>query len=173
MTSNIESSKTQSLSNQPEPDDFSFIAKEAELLVENRISELNAQISIDNFVGAMDGMWYMPTNTGWGISVYNFSGNIINLDHGSWVATGRATAKSSISQPFEMAWSIEYDSQTDTILWSTWGQSQSFKNVSKPDSPVQWQLNHDSGKFVVLVRATVPFGQVNIAKNSYLQATGV
>ncbi|KJZ59514.1 hypothetical protein [Pseudomonas fluorescens] len=152
--------------------DVSAVALRTEAIVEAGLAKLNIIPSLEHFVGSMDGRWNLPTNTGWSLSVYNFSGSLINLSQGSWIATGRATAKSSASREFEMAWSIEYDSPNDTIEWTAWGQTQTFIKVSTAESPITWQYNHDSGKFVVLVRRTVPLGSVNIAKSSYLQSNG-
>lgn len=152
--------------------DFYRIASATETAIDARLRALCIEPSLEDFLGVMDGRWTLPTNTGWYLSVYNFSGSLINLNQGSWIATGRATAKSSASREFEMPWSLEYDAPNDTIEWTTWGQTQIFKQVSTTDSPITWQNNTDSRKFVVLVRRTVPFGTVNIAKSSYLQHNG-
>lgn len=152
--------------------DFYGIASATEAAIDDRLRTLSIEPSLEDFLGVMDGLWTLPTNTGWYLSVYNFSGSLINLSQGSWIATGRATAKSSASREFEMPWSIEYDAPNDTIEWTTWGQTQIFKQVSTADSPITWQNNTDSKKFVVLVRRTVPFGTVNLAKSSFLQHNG-
>lgn len=92
------------------------------------------------------------------------------LDQGGWIATGMAKAKSSASREFDMPWNIDYDPTEHRISWTAWGQTQVFQDVLDAKSPVTYQFNSVTKKFLVLVRETRPFGTVNIAKASFLQA---
>ena len=156
----------------PELSENSLI--ETERLCETKLKSLNARRSIETFVGSISGQWIFTFARPGGFwRVNSFSGDFINLDKGGWVASGMSTiwaSSSGYSAP--AAWSLNYDPLEHSILWISGAGSQKFLNVSSGDSPIQWDLNQDSKKLVVVARQTVPYDGKYLDQGSYIQISG-
>lgn len=142
-------------------------------IVNSRLSELGVSISLDNFLGSAAGRWSIQVPKGWVLSLYNFSISLINLSHGSWIATRNATGRTSSSAESDFPWSIERDGTSDKLIVTVWGKTQIFENASSPDSPIAWEYNHDSKKFVFLARRDCPLDNFKILKGAYISASDV
>lgn len=147
---------------------------ETENLCEERLSCLNGKRTLQTFAASISGQWtftFSRPGPYWRID--GFSGDLINLDKGGWIASGMSTIYASASgYKFPAAWSLEYDPLEDSILWISGAGSQKFLHVSASDSPIKWELNQDSKKLVVIARQKMPYDGVYLNQGSYIQISG-
>jgi len=140
---------------------------------EMRLKELDVSRTLDTFTSKISGRLDFWSN----IAIVNgriferFSGDFISLGNFNWILAGTAYGRSYRDHNVETAFNIEFDSSTDSILWTILNNSKTFSGVSQQNASIQVRSDVTTRSMLLVCRANrVQFNnQYFIENGSYIQ----